>query len=157
MTEHSREDILHPVIGKPDAAASAHHCLADDPVPALKGNVSLDAVAVIRLAIAHKDRASAMDHDLANDPVTSKLLPGEIKCFAHEGWVDVSGSGHRRGPSSAVPDRKVEPGAPQAMLRNCNALVGSYVNSCRSDEMRSEYQMLRFSAEAKLLNSNSLN
>lgn len=85
MTEHGWQDILYPVIGNPDASASAHHRLADDPVLALKGNVSLDAGAVIGPAIAHKHRASAMDHDLAEDLVTSKLLPGEVQSLADEG------------------------------------------------------------------------
>jgi hypothetical protein len=41
MTEHRRQDILHPVIGKPDASASAHHRLAANPVLVLSQTQSI--------------------------------------------------------------------------------------------------------------------
>ncbi|ANY82351.1 hypothetical protein BB934_28990 (plasmid) [Microvirga ossetica] len=96
MTERSRQDILHPVLGEADASACSHHRLANDSVLALEGDVGLDTVAVIGPAVARKDRAAVMEHDLAEDPAISQLLPGDVQGFANESRVDVSGSGHRR-------------------------------------------------------------
>jgi hypothetical protein len=85
MTERGRQDILDPIVGEPDASSRPHEGLPDDPVSALKGDVSLDAIAIVGPAIAYKDCASSMDHDLADHPVTSKLLPSEVQCLAYEG------------------------------------------------------------------------
>jgi hypothetical protein len=116
VTERSRQDILDPIVGESDPSSRPRNGLPNDPVLALEGDVSLNAVAIIGPAIAHKDCASPVDHDLADDSVISKLLPSEVQCLADESQVNVSGSCHRRSPSGDLPDRKVERPAPQAML-----------------------------------------
>ena len=128
MAERGRQYILDPIIGEPDASSRSHDRLPDDPVPALEGDLRLDAVAIIRPAIPQNHRSSVMDHDLAYDPATPKLLPSEVKCLAYEGQVNVIGSRHCRVPRGDLPGREVGRGTLQTMAQNANTFGGSHIN-----------------------------